>query len=173
MGKLVCYLIKTPLSSKNPFFLNMNLQGPKRKVTYVATYEALAFLFGTLGFFSFSDSSLERASALAVFGSLFAVSWNFAYNTMFERWEAKRLTRGRGFGRRVLHAVGFEIGFLVVLLPIAAWWLEISYLHSFALNLGLNIFFLAYTFSFTWCFDRVFGLPSSAAATNDSAKVID
>ena len=172
MGKLVCYLIKIPWSSKNPFFFNMNLQGLKRKITYVATYEALAFLFGTLGFFSFSDSSLERASALAVFGSLFAVSWNFAYNTMFEHWEAKRLTRGRGFGRRVLHAVGFEVGFLVVLLPIAAWWLEISYLHSFALNLGLNIFFLAYTFSFTWCFDRVFGLPSSAAATNDSAKVL-
>jgi uncharacterized membrane protein len=150
----------------------MNLQGTKRKITYVATYETLALLFGTLGFFSFSDSSLERSGALAVFGSLFSVSWNFVYNTLFERWEATRLARGRGIGRRVLHAVGFEIGFLVVLLPIAAWWLEISYLRSFALNLGLNIFFLAYTFSFTWCFDRVFGLPSSAAATNDSAKVL-
>jgi uncharacterized membrane protein len=167
MGKLVCYLMARLFSSHNPLFFNMNLQGPKRKVTYVATYEALAFLFGTLGFFSFSDSSLERASALAVFGSLFAVSWNFVYNTMFERWEAKRLTRGRGFGRRVLHAVGFEIGFLVVLLPIAAWWLEISYLHSFALNLGLNIFFFGYTFAFTWCFDWVFGLPASAASLVD------
>ena len=150
----------------------MTLQGSKRKVTYVASYEAIAFLFGTLGFLSFTDSSLERAGALAVFASIFAVSWNFVYNAMFERWEANRLKRGRGFGRRVLHAVGFEIGFLVVLLPIAAWWLEISYLRSFVLNLGLNIFFLAYTFSCTWCFDRVFGLPSSAAATNDSAKVL-
>ena len=140
----------------------MTLQGTKRKITYVATYETIAFLLGTLGFFSFSDSSLERASALAVFASLFAVSWNFAYNAMFERWEVKRLTRGRSFGRRVLHAVGFEIGFLVVLMPAAAWWLEISYLRSFTLNLGLNIFFFVYTFSFTWCFDRVFGLPASA-----------
>lgn len=144
----------------------MNLQGTQRKITYVATYEALAFLFGTMGFFSFSDSSLERAGALAVFGSLFAVSWNFAYNAMFERWEAKRLKRGRGFGRRVIHAIGFEIGFLVVLLPAAAWWLEISYLNSFFLNLGLNIFFLGYTFAFTWSFDRVFGLPASAAVSH-------
>jgi uncharacterized membrane protein len=150
----------------------MNLQGPKRKFTYVATYEAIALLFGTLGFFSFSDSSLERAGALAIFGSLFSVSWNYAYNAMFERWEATRLARGRGFGRRVLHAVGFEIGFLVVLLPIAAWWLEISYLRSFALNLGLNIFFLAYTFAFTWCFDRVFGLPASAATPKDTGTVV-
>jgi uncharacterized membrane protein len=146
----------------------MNLQGTKRKITYVASYEAIAFLFGTLGFFSFSDSSLERAGALAFFGSLFAVSWNFTYNALFERWEAKRTTRGRGFGRRVLHAVGFEVGFLTVLLPAAAWWLEISYLHSFALNLGLNIFFLVYTFVFTWCFDRVFGLPASAATVESA-----
>ena len=107
----------------------MTLQGTKRKITYVATYEAIAFLLGTLGFFSFSDSSLERAGALAIFASLFAVSWNFAYNAMFESWESKRLARGRNFGRRMLHAVGFELGFLVVLLPAAAWWLDIRYLH--------------------------------------------
>ena len=141
----------------------MTLQGNKRKVTYVASYEAIAFLCGTLGFLSFSDSSLERAGALAVFASIFAVSWNFVYNAMFERWEASRLTRGRSFGRRVLHAVGFELGFLVVLMPVAAWWLGIGYLHSFILNLGLNIFFFVYTFAFTWAFDRVFGLPTSAA----------
>jgi uncharacterized membrane protein len=144
----------------------MNLQGIKRKITYVATYEAIAFLCGTLGFFSFSDSSLERAGALAVFGSLFAVSWNFGYNAMFEQWEAKNLKRGRSFGRPALHSVGFEAGFLVVLLPVAAWWLDISYLRSFILNLGLNIFFFVYTFSFTWAFDRLFGLPTSAATSD-------
>ena len=145
----------------------MTLQGNKRKVTYVASYEAIAFLCGTLGFLSFSDSSLERAGGLAGFASIFAVSWNFVYNAMFERWEASRLTRGRSFGRRVLHAVGFELGFLVVLMPVAAWWLGIGYLHSFILNLGLNIFFFVYTFAFTWAFDRVFGLPSSAAIPQD------
>jgi len=51
----------------------------------------------------------------------------------------------------------------LVLMPAAACWLEISYLHSLILNLGLNVFFLCYTFAFTWCFDRVFGLPASAA----------
>ena len=143
----------------------MALQGIKRKITYVASYEAIAFMCGTLGFLSFSDSSLERAGALAVFASIFAVSWNFVYNAMFERWEARRLVRGRSFGRRVLHAVGFELGFLVVLMPVAAWWLDISYLRSFMLNLGLNIFFFVYTFAFTWAFDRVFGLPTSAATS--------
>ena len=147
----------------------MALQGIKRKIAYVGMYEAIAFVCGTLGFFSVSDTGIERAGALAIFASLFAVSWNFTYNALFERWEATRQTRGRGFGRRVLHAVGFEIGFLVVLLPVAAWWLEITYLRSFIVNLGLNIFLFVYTFAFTWCFDRVFGLPASAAARAGNA----
>lgn len=142
----------------------MALQGIKRRIVYVGIYEAIAFACGTLGFFSVSDSGIERAGALAIFASLFAVSWNFGYNALFERWEAGRPTRGRGFGRRLLHAVGFEVGFLVVLLPVAAWWLEISYVRSFMVNLGLNIFFFVYTFAFTWGFDRVFGLPDAAVA---------
>ena len=64
----------------------MTLQGIKRKITYVASYEVLAFMCGTFGFLSFSDSSLERAGALAVFASIFAVSWNLVYNAVFERW---------------------------------------------------------------------------------------
>jgi uncharacterized membrane protein len=64
--------------------------------------------------------------------------------------------------------VGFEMGFLVVLMPAAAWWLDISYLRSFTVNLGLNVFFFVYTFAFTWCFDWVFGLPASAAASDIS-----
>jgi len=31
----------------------------------------------------------------------------------------------------------------------------------------LNIFFFVYTFAFTWAFDRVFGLPTSAATPQD------
>lgn len=140
----------------------MVLDGVRRKVVYVALYEAIAFVFGTLGFFSASDAGVERAGALAIFASLFAVTWNFTYNALFERWESRQSVKGRSGWRRVLHAVGFEMGFLVVLMPISAWWLDISYLRAFVVNFGLNLFFLLYTFAFTWAFDRVFGLPASA-----------
>ena len=142
----------------------MALQGTKRKIVYVGLYESIAFIFGTLGFLGASDAGVERAGALAIFAALFAVSWNFGYNAMFERWEARQARPGRGWRRRVAHALSFELGFLIVLMPIAAWWLGISYARSFAVNLGLNLFFLGYTFAFTWAFDRVFGLPASATA---------
>ena len=138
------------------------MQGVKRRVVYVALYEAIAMGIGALGFFGASDAGLPRATALAVFASVFAVIWNFTWNTAFERWEARHPGGGRSLSRRVAHAVGFECGFMAVLLPAAAWWLDISLARSFLVNLGLNIFFMAYTFGFTWCFDRVFGLPEGA-----------
>lgn len=140
----------------------MRLEGTRRRVVYVALYETFALFFGTLGFLSVSDAGVARAGALSVFASVFAVVWNLGYNTAFERWEAGRATRGRGLGRRIIHAVGFECGFMAVLLPVAAWWLSITWLESFMVNLALNLFFLFYTFAFTWAFDRVFGLPASA-----------
>jgi uncharacterized membrane protein len=138
------------------------LTGARRKFVYVGLYETIAFVFGTLGFLGASDAGVERAGALAVFASIFAVTWNFTYNALFERWESGQVKKGRSGLRRIAHAVGFEMGFLVVLMPIAAWWLDISYARSFVVNLGLNLFFFFYTIGFTWAFDRLFGLPESA-----------
>ena len=140
------------------------MQGLKRRIVYVALYEAFALGVGTLGFFSASNIGVAKAGALALFATVFAVAWNFTYNALFECWEATRAVRGRRWARRAMHAVGFEAGFLAVLLPAAAWWLDISLARSFVVNIGLNLFFLCYTFAFTWVFDRVFGLPAAAVA---------
>ncbi len=140
----------------------MHLQGIKRKIVYVAIYEAIACACATTGFVGASDAAVATAGALSVFAAIFAVAWNFTYNWLFERWEAGRAVRGRGGLRRLAHAIGFELGFMVVLMPAAAWWLDISFMRSFVVNLGLNIFFFFYTMGFTWAFDRVFGLPDSA-----------
>ena len=42
-------------------------------------------------------------------------------------------------------------------------WLDIPALTAFMANLGLLLFFFIYAIVFTWTFDRVFGLPESAA----------
>ena len=48
------------------------------------------------------------------------------------------------------------------LVPFFAWWLNISLWQALVMDVGLLVFFLVYTFVFTWCFDRLFGLPASA-----------
>jgi uncharacterized membrane protein len=64
--------------------------------------------------------------------------------------------------RRIAHGIGFEGGLAVILMPVMAYWLDISLWSAFVADLGLLAFFFVYTVAFTWVFDRIFGLPLSA-----------
>ena len=138
------------------------MQGARRKIVYVTLYELFAIAISSTGLAAGSGASLERAGVIAVASAVIAIVWNLVYNTLFERWESLQRVRGRSLGRRVAHAIGFELGFLVLLVPLFAWWFGISLEHALVLEIGLAMFFLLYTFVFNWAFDRVFGLPASA-----------
>lgn len=144
------------------------MQGFKRKIVYVTLFELIAIACTTVGLSWLTGQDAGHASVVAVASSAIAVVWNLVYNTLFERWEARQRVRGRGFGRRVAHAVGFEGGLVIMLVPLFAWWLQISLWQAFVLDIGLLLFFLVYTFLFNLGFDRVFGLPASAVAPRAS-----
>jgi uncharacterized membrane protein len=139
------------------------MQGLKRKIVYVTLFESIAIVCAALGLATLSGDKIGHSSILAAATSVVAVLWNFIYNTLFEAWEARQTVRGRGLARRVAYTLGFEVGLIALLVPLIAWWLRISLTHALGLDLGLAGFFLAYTFLFSWSFDRMFGLPDSAA----------
>lgn len=139
------------------------MQGIKRKVVYVSLYEAIAILAATLGLAGMSGQGVEHSGLLAVLASGIAVLWNLAFNTVFERWEARQTQRTRSVMRRVVHAVFFEAGLVLFLVPLMAWWFDTSLLQALLMDLGLVLFFVVYTFVFNWSFDRVFGLPAAVA----------
>jgi uncharacterized membrane protein len=116
---------------------------------------------------SFSFGKPQTSTfALAVVLSTIALTWNYAFNWIFERWESRQNVRGRSFARRLAHGAGFEGGLAVILVPVMSLWLEISPAAAFVANLGLLVFFFGYAIAFTWAFDRVFGLPASAVRSN-------
>ena len=84
--------------------------------------------------------------------SLIAMGWNMLFNLLFDRAQ-----RRMGFERKVLarvtHAVLFEIGLLLAIVPLAAWWLGIGLWQAFVLDIGIALFFLPYTFFFNWTYD--------------------
>jgi uncharacterized membrane protein len=126
-------------------------------------YEVFAIAFvGPVLSFAF-DKPQASTLGLAFVLSSIALTWNYIFNAVFERWEARQAVRGRSFARRLLHGIGFEGGLVVILVPVMALWLEISPFNAFLANLGLLVFFFFYAVAFTWAFDRVFGLPESAA----------
>jgi uncharacterized membrane protein len=149
------------------------MQGIKRRVVYVVLYEAIAIAAATVGLMAMSGQGAGHSGVLAVIASAIAVVWNLGFNATFEYWESRQARRGRSVARRVAHAVGFEGGLAAILVPVFAWWLDVTLLQALWMDLGLLVFFLVYTFVFNWVFDRVFGLPLSAQepATQGDAGV--
>jgi uncharacterized membrane protein len=91
-----------------------------------------------------------------------ALTWNYLFNLAFERWETRQVVKGRSLARRIAHGIGFEGGLAFILMPVMAYWLDISMWAAFVADMGLLAFFFVYTVAFTWAFDRIFGLPQSA-----------
>ena len=135
-----------------------------RRVVQALLYEAIAIaVVGPLLSLAF-DKPPASTMGLAVVLSGIALTWNYVFNGLFERWESRQTVRGRSFARRLAHGAGFEGGLVVILLPVMSLWLDISLATALLANLGLLAFFFFYAIAFTWCFDRVFGLPASAQA---------
>ncbi|MBR6975693.1 MAG: PACE efflux transporter [Ottowia sp.] len=138
------------------------MQGARRRVLYVSVYEFIAITLSAIVFAALGQSAVS-ASALSVITSATAIAWNLAFNAMFEAWERRQSKRGRSVARRVAHAIGFEGGLALMLVPFMAWWLGITLWQALLLDVGLLLFFLVYTFVFAWVFDHLFGLPAAAA----------
>lgn len=139
------------------------LQGAKRRVVFVALYELIAIAVSSLLFMAIGQGA-GASGAMAVAASVIAIVWNVSFNTLFEKWEARQRVKGRSVLRRVVHAVGFEGGLALVLIPLMAWWFGVGLWEATLMEAGLLLFFLVYTYVFNWSFDRVFGLPASAQA---------
>ncbi|MCE3272164.1 MAG: hypothetical protein K0S57_2561 [Ramlibacter sp.] len=140
-----------------------------RRVLQAILYEVFAIAFvGPVLSFAF-DKPPASTLGLAFVLSSIALAWNYVFNALFERWEARQSVRGRSFLRRLAHGAGFEGGLVVLLVPVMAFWLEISFFNAFLANLGLLAFFFVYAIAFTWAFDRVFGLPESAMKRGDAS----
>ena len=134
----------------------------QRRVLQALLYEAIAVaMVGPTVAWMFA-ASLQSSALLALAMSSIALAWNYVFNALFERWETRQAVKGRSLGRRLLHGIGFEGGLVLFLVPLMAWWLDISLLEALIADLAILAFFFVYAIAFTWAFDRVFGLPASA-----------
>ena len=143
------------------------MQGKQRKIVHAVLFELFAVISVTFAFMAITQHGVGRSGSLAIATSLVAVLWNMGYNFLFEKWEARQITRGRNLKRRMAHTIGFETGLVVLLLPLVSWWLDINMSEALGLELGLVLFFVIYGLVFNWYFDRIFGLPTSAQPRED------
>ena len=135
----------------------------RRKVLYAVSFETLGTLVGSLGLLVMTNASPSTSFVVSIIGATVALCWSYLFNTLFEAWEAHQTTKGRSFRRRSAHALLFEGGMVLMLIPFMAWWLGVGLIEATVYEAGLIALFLLYAYAFTWTFDRIFGLPASAS----------
>jgi uncharacterized membrane protein len=150
-----------PVSARGPYSPKMS--PTIRRVFQAVLYEVVAIAVVGPALSLAFDKPHASTFGLALVLSTIALTWNYAFNWIFERWESRQTVRGRSFARRLAHGAGFEGGLVIILLPVMSLWLQISPAAAFVANLGLLVFFFVYAIAFTWAFDLMFGLPASAA----------
>jgi uncharacterized membrane protein len=100
------------------------------------------------------DTPLTDSGALTLMFSMLAMLWNVVFNLLFDR-ALRRLALRRTLRVRAAHALLFEAGMMVMLVPVGAWWLAVSLWEAWWIDIGIMLFFLPYTFVFNWVYDAV------------------
>jgi uncharacterized membrane protein len=133
--------------------MNMNKSFAERCFQAV-TFEVLAIIISAPLLVWLMGVPIVDAGLLTLMISLLAMTWNVIFNALFDRIE-RRLGLKRTLRVRAVHAVGFELGLIVTVVPLAAWWLNISLLDALLLDIGVVLFFLPYTFLFNLGYDKL------------------
>lgn len=146
------------------------------RIRHTLLFEAFALVLTIYIAGLFIDNSPMEIGTLSIALSLIAMGWNYAYNLAFDTWLLKRndgvMPGQRSTRLRVGHAVLFELGLMVITLPVVAWLLNMNLLQALIMDLGLALFFMVYAFVFNWIYDRVFPLPVAALATVAAAEQV-
>ena len=133
-----------------------------RKILYAVSFETLGVAVATIGLLAMSEADATQSLVLSAITASIAMGWSMGFNALFEAWEARQSQKGRSLTRRSVHALLFEGGLVILVLPIMAWWLQVDLWTALQYEAGLIVLFIIYTYVFTWSFDRIFGLPASA-----------
>lgn len=130
------------------------------RIRHALLFELLGFITVTsLSGWVFKTNFIEFGP-LALMLSLIATTWNYVFNVMFDhglvRWK-KRIYKT--LMDRVVHSLLFEIGMLVLTLPLVMWWLGYGLVEAFNMSIALMIFYLIYTYVYNLAYDKVFPIP--------------
>ncbi|AZF01527.1 putative membrane protein [Pseudomonas orientalis] len=117
-------------------------------------FEGLALLICTPLLVWVTGRPALEMGAVTLGISVLALSWNVMFNSLFDRLKV-RLQLSNGGRTRVLHALLFEGGLIVLAVPLIAALMKISLLEAFILDIGVLLFFLPYTYVYHWVYDVI------------------
>lgn len=122
------------------------------RIFHAVIFEVMANVIIALSLAWLMNVSVLQSGSLSVISALTATVWNFMFNRLFDALQKKHQFQ-RTFLVRAIHAVGFETGLIITLIPVAMLMLDLTITEAFFVEIGLVLFFLPYTLLFNWLYD--------------------
>ncbi|MCU6336887.1 PACE efflux transporter [Enterobacter quasiroggenkampii] len=124
----------------------------KERIFHAVIFEVTSNVIIALSLAWLMNVSVLQSGSLSVISALTATSWNFVFNKLFDSLQ-KKYGFQRTFLVRAFHAVAFEAGLIITLIPVAMFILNLTMTEAFFVEIGLVLFFLPYTMLFNWLYD--------------------
>ena len=139
----------------------MSMRSLPDRVRHTVMFEIIGLALVIPGGAMLFNLPATHMGVIGVGSATVATLWNFVYNLGFDH----AMLRFAGHTRkslqlRVLHALLFEGGLLVLLLPPMAWYLGMGLWETFLMDLAIVVFYVVYAFLFNLAYDRVFPVPA-------------
>lgn len=139
----------------------MSMRSFPDRIRHTVMFEVIGLALVIPGGAMLFNLPATHMGVIGVGSATVATLWNFVYNLGFDH----AMLRFAGHTRkslqlRVLHALLFEGGLLVLLLPPMAWYLGMGLWETFVMDLAIVVFYVVYAFLFNLAYDRVFPVPA-------------
>jgi len=143
------------------------LRSFRDRLRQIALFEAGGLLMITPPYVWLTGQPGGESVVLMAALALLAATWNGIYNTAFD-WIEGRLTGRsadlRPWSVRAFHAAGFELGILLMSLPLIVFWTNMSWTAALLADLGLAVAYVAYAFVFNLAYDKAFPIDEPLGA---------
>lgn len=134
----------------------MRTRSAYERLLHTLGYEFFALLITIPGAAWITGQPITGMGITAVVLSLLAMVWNLLFNMGFDHFFPPGVPRAAGI--RILHAAGFEGGFVLFAVPVTAGMLAISLTEALLLDIGFLLFYLPYTYLFNLGWDKLMAL---------------
>lgn len=116
------------------------------------------------------DKSLIEVSALGIGMSSMAMIYTMFYNYAYDHVDIRldNIPTERSVRGRVVHALGFELSFMILTVPFIVWWLNMSILAAITLDIALALTVVVWTFFYTLGYDKLFPVSQHQMALSDN-----
>ncbi len=135
----------------------MSMRSFPDRIRHTVMFEVIGLALVIPGGAMLFNLPATHMGVIGVGSATVATLWNFVFNLGFDHAMLRFAGHTRkSLGLRVLHALLFEGGLLVLLLPPMAWYLGMGLWQTFVMDLAIVVFYVVYAFLFNLAYDRVF-----------------